>query len=95
MPLLWLLLVMVFVPMTALQSVSCRRLLRRAHALRLEGRVERRGVSQAARVRVGLQRGEAVEAGPVAEIFAAPAHPYTQSLVAAARRFDAALEATP
>ncbi len=42
-----------------------------------------------------LQRGEAVEAGPVAGIFAAPAHPYTQSLVAAARRFDAALEATP
>jgi peptide/nickel transport system ATP-binding protein len=44
---------------------------------------------------VVLQRGEAVEAGPVAEIFAAPAHPYTQSLVAAARRFDAALEAAP
>ncbi|MDP3315473.1 MAG: ABC transporter ATP-binding protein [Devosia sp.] len=44
---------------------------------------------------VVLQRGEAVEAGPVAEIFANPAHPYTQSLVAAARRFDAALEATP
>jgi peptide/nickel transport system ATP-binding protein len=42
---------------------------------------------------VVLQRGEAVEAGAVAEIFAAPAHPYTQSLVAAARRFDAALEA--
>jgi peptide/nickel transport system ATP-binding protein len=44
---------------------------------------------------VVLQRGEAVEAGAVAEIFAAPAHPYTQSLVAAARRFDAALEAAP
>ncbi|MGN6486630.1 MAG: ATP-binding cassette domain-containing protein [Devosia sp.] len=44
---------------------------------------------------VVLQRGQAVEAGPVAEIFAAPQHPYTQSLVAAARRFDAALEATP
>jgi len=44
---------------------------------------------------VVLQRGEAVEAGPVADIFAAPAHPYTQSLVAAARRFDAALEAVP
>jgi len=44
---------------------------------------------------VVLQRGEAVEAGAVAGIFAAPAHPYTQSLVAAARRFDAALEAAP
>jgi peptide/nickel transport system ATP-binding protein len=44
---------------------------------------------------VVLQRGQAVEAGPVAETFAAPQHPYTQSLVAAARRFDAALEATP
>ena len=44
---------------------------------------------------VVLQRGQAVEAGPVTEIFAAPQHPYTQSLVAAARRFDAALEATP
>ena len=44
---------------------------------------------------VVLQKGQAVEAGPVAEIFAAPAHPYTQSLVAAARQFDAALEATP
>jgi peptide/nickel transport system ATP-binding protein len=43
---------------------------------------------------VVLQHGEAVEAGPVAEIFAAPAHPYTQSLVNAARRFDAALEGT-
>jgi peptide/nickel transport system ATP-binding protein len=44
---------------------------------------------------VVLQRGQAVEAGPVAELFAAPQHPYTQSLVAAARRFDAALEAAP
>jgi peptide/nickel transport system ATP-binding protein len=44
---------------------------------------------------VVLQKGQAVEAGPVAEIFAAPAHPYTQSLVAAARQFDAALEAAP
>ena len=44
---------------------------------------------------VVLQRGEAVEAGPVAEVFNAPRHPYTQSLVAAARRFDAALEAAP
>jgi peptide/nickel transport system ATP-binding protein len=44
---------------------------------------------------VVLQKGQAVEAGPVAEIFAAPAHRYTQSLVAAARQFDAALEATP
>jgi peptide/nickel transport system ATP-binding protein len=44
---------------------------------------------------VVLQKGRAVEAGPVAEVFAAPRHPYTQSLVAAARRFDAALGATP
>jgi len=44
---------------------------------------------------VVLQRGEVVETGPVAEVFAAPAHPYTQSLVAAARAFDAALEANP
>ncbi len=44
---------------------------------------------------VVLQRGEAVETGPVAEVFATPRHPYTQSLVAAARQFDAALEAVP
>jgi peptide/nickel transport system ATP-binding protein len=44
---------------------------------------------------VVLQKGRAVEAGPVAEVFAAPRHPYTQDLVAAARRFDAALGATP
>jgi len=44
---------------------------------------------------VVLQKGQSVEAGPVAEIFAAPAHPYTQSLVAAARQFDAALELAP
>jgi peptide/nickel transport system ATP-binding protein len=44
---------------------------------------------------VVLQRGHAVEAGPVAKIFAAPQHPYTQSLVTAARQFDAALEAVP
>jgi peptide/nickel transport system ATP-binding protein len=42
---------------------------------------------------VVLQRGQAVETGPVADIFARPQHPYTQGLVAAARRFDAALEA--
>ena len=42
---------------------------------------------------VVLQKGQAVESGPVAEIFATPAHPYAQSLVAAARQFDAALEA--
>jgi peptide/nickel transport system ATP-binding protein len=44
---------------------------------------------------VVLQHGTAVEAGPVAEIFAAPKHPYTQQLVTAARALDAGLEATP
>jgi len=44
---------------------------------------------------VVLQKGRAVEAGPVAEVFATPRHAYTQNLVAAARQFDAALEATP
>jgi peptide/nickel transport system ATP-binding protein len=38
-----------------------------------------------------LQQGVAVESGPVAEVFAAPRHTYTQSLVAAARAFDAGL----
>ena len=41
---------------------------------------------------VVLRQGEMVEAGPVAEVFRAPTHPYTQSLLAAAHRFDAALE---
>ena len=44
---------------------------------------------------VVLRKGVAVEAGPVAEIFARPQHDYTQSLVAAARAFDHALEGTP
>lgn len=44
---------------------------------------------------VVLRKGVAVEAGPVAEIFARPQHDYTQSLVAAARAFDQALEGTP
>lgn len=41
---------------------------------------------------VVLQRGVAVEGGPVAEVFSNPRHDYTRSLVAAARTFDAALE---
>jgi len=44
---------------------------------------------------VVLQRGVAVEDGPVAEVFAQPQHPYTERLVAAARAFDAALEGKP
>lgn len=44
---------------------------------------------------VVLRKGIAVEAGPVTEVFGAPADEYTRSLVAAARAFDAALEGTP
>ena len=40
---------------------------------------------------VVLQHGVAVERGPVRQVFAAPQHPYTRSLVAAARAFDAGL----
>jgi len=40
---------------------------------------------------VVLQHGVAVERGPVRDVFAAPRHPYTQALVAAARAFDAGL----
>ncbi len=42
-----------------------------------------------------LRMGAAVEAGPVAEVFARPQHDYTRGLVAAARAFDAALEGSP
>jgi len=38
-----------------------------------------------------LQRGRAVEAGPVAKVFAAPEAAYTRELIGAARRFDAEL----
>jgi peptide/nickel transport system ATP-binding protein len=41
---------------------------------------------------VVLRGGEAVEAGAVAEVFSAPRHDYTKSLLAAARRFDLALD---
>jgi peptide/nickel transport system ATP-binding protein len=41
---------------------------------------------------VVLKAGETVEAGPVSSVFATPQHPYTQSLLAAARSFDSALE---
>ena len=44
---------------------------------------------------VVLRKGEAVERGPVREVFAAPQHEYTQTLVAAAHAFDTALEGTP
>jgi len=40
---------------------------------------------------VVLRRGVAVERGPVQQVFAAPQHDYTRSLVAAARSFDAGL----
>jgi peptide/nickel transport system ATP-binding protein len=41
---------------------------------------------------VVLRQGEAVESGAVAEVFGAPRHDYTRSLLAAARTFDQALE---
>lgn len=41
-----------------------------------------------------MRHGELIEAGPVDPLFGRPAHPYTQGLVAAARAFDKALEAT-
>jgi peptide/nickel transport system ATP-binding protein len=43
---------------------------------------------------VVMKRGIAVEAGPVREVFGAPQHDYTRSLVAAAKAFDDALEGT-
>jgi peptide/nickel transport system ATP-binding protein len=39
-----------------------------------------------------LRGGEAVEAGPLAALLEAPAHPYTAELVRSARTLDAALE---
>jgi peptide/nickel transport system ATP-binding protein len=42
---------------------------------------------------VVLRGGRAVESGPVAQVFAAPRADYTRELVAAARAFDAGLEA--
>lgn len=44
---------------------------------------------------VVMQRGVAVETGPVREVFGAPRNDYTRSLVAAAKAFDDALEGTP
>jgi len=41
---------------------------------------------------VVLERGVAVEAGVLADLLRAPQHPYTRSLVAAARKLDTALE---
>jgi len=41
---------------------------------------------------VVLRQGEMVETGPVETVFARPRHDYTASLLAAARRFDDALE---
>ena len=43
---------------------------------------------------VVLQQGIAVETGPVRQVFAAPQHDYTRSLVAAARAFDTGLGLT-
>ncbi len=42
-----------------------------------------------------LRHGRIVEQGPVATVFQQPTHDYTQSLVAAARAFDNALEIAP
>jgi ABC-type microcin C transport system duplicated ATPase subunit YejF len=39
-----------------------------------------------------LEHGFAVETGPLQDLLRAPHHPYTQSLVAAARKLDAALD---
>jgi len=44
---------------------------------------------------VVLRHGRIVEHGPVESVFHQPAHDYTQSLVAAARAFDNALEIAP
>nr|WP_314259224.1 ABC transporter ATP-binding protein [uncultured Devosia sp.] len=44
---------------------------------------------------VVLRQGIAVEAGPVASVFANPQHDYTRSLLAAAQRLDHALEGKP
>lgn len=38
-----------------------------------------------------LRRGQIVETGPIAEVFAHPQHEYTKALVSAAHAFDAAL----
>lgn len=40
---------------------------------------------------VVMERGHVVETGPVAQVFAAPTHPYTQRLLASRPRRDAAL----
>lgn len=42
-----------------------------------------------------LRHGRIVEQGPVSTVFQQPSHEYTQSLVAAARAFDEALEIAP
>jgi peptide/nickel transport system ATP-binding protein len=43
---------------------------------------------------VVLQRGVAVEEGPVDRVLRDPQHPYTRALVASARALDAALDAS-
>ena len=42
-----------------------------------------------------MRHGRLIEEGPVSTLFDQPSHPYTKSLVAAARAFDTALEMTP
>ena len=42
-----------------------------------------------------MHRGEIVETNRTAEVFARPAHPYTQALLAAAPRLDRRLEKRP
>ncbi|OWJ80303.1 ATP-binding cassette domain-containing protein [Haematobacter genomosp. 1] len=41
---------------------------------------------------VVMEKGRAVEEGPVEQVFTRPSHPYTRGLIAAARRLEAALE---
>jgi peptide/nickel transport system ATP-binding protein len=52
-------------------------------------------VASAADRVVVLRHGRIVEQGPVGTVFRVPSHDYTQSLVAAARSFDDALEIAP
>ena len=52
-------------------------------------------VGQVAERVMVMRNGRAVESGPAGQVLTAPRDDYTRSLVAAARRFDAALEGRP